>query len=214
MSTLASGLTPLLCVGCMTVYQPLQGLQDPTLLDLGASNFEQTSLELRCPESDAVDREQARKLCTVMRQLFENQGAQVRDGEEIDVSDGEHPSSELVVELRSRMIDDRINLSSYLLSVITFSLVPAVSERSVAQTVTVLDSKGRQLARRTYEWRMNRYIGVGVWSVNWVLDSTARAEEDELTGDVASERFSQDLYRQVSQLTFNAKQRLSLTEGG
>ena len=61
---------------------------------------------------------------------------------------------------------------------------------------------------------MNRYIGVGVWSVNWVLDSTARAEEDELTGDVASERFSQDLYRQVSQLTFNAKQRLSLTEGG
>ncbi|MEM6733961.1 MAG: hypothetical protein AAF658_20530 [Myxococcota bacterium] len=201
--------------GCMTVYHPLRGLQRPTLVELNAPNFAQTAIELRCIEGGALDRDGARRLCQFIRQVFENQGATVFDRTEIAFADAEdleaESPTELIVELRSRETASDVNYSSQFLSVVTLTLVPAIREESVAQTVIIRDAGGRELAQETLEWRMRHYVGIGIVGVNYLLDVTARDEDDTLTGDVADERFSRDLYRQVSQIAFNAKQRLDLT---
>lgn len=201
---------------CMTAYHPLRGLQAATVVDPSAQNFPGTSIEIACLEGGAVDRKEADRLCDFVRTLFKDQGAEIRDRAmaktgELDRSKVE---PDLILELRSRTMHRRVSYSSYALSLLTLTLVPAARETSVAQTAAVYDAAGHELARDTYEWRMRESVGIGIWSVNWLLDSVARDDENELTGSAPKERFSRDFYRQVTQLVFNAHQRLKLLRYG
>ena len=51
---------------------------------------------------------------------------------------------------------------------------------------------------------MIQYFGAGAWIGNKTLDLATRNDADKLTGDVAERDLSNDMYRQLSQLLFNA----------
>ena len=66
---------------------------------------------------------------------------------------------------------------------------------------------GFLLATDRYRGRLVERFGAGVWVGNWVLDRFIREPEERLTGEAASTDLSNDLYRQLSQLVFNARMR-------
>ena len=83
--------------------------------------------------------------------------------------------------------------------------MPAVTESSFAQDVTIRDGTGFLLSTDTLEGRLLRRFGVGAWATNKLLNRTVRSEDEKITPDSAKEDLSADLYRQLSQLVFNAK---------
>jgi hypothetical protein len=50
-----------------------------------------------------------------------------------------------------------------------------------------------------------RYVGVSAWVGNTAMNYLVREEEDRVLPETASEHLSDDLYRQLSQLVYNAK---------
>jgi hypothetical protein len=95
----------------------------------------------------------------------------------------------------------------------TLTLVPAITEFTFAQEVTILDSSGFQLASDTLQGRFVRYCGVGLWAVNSALDLLVRSDAEELTGDAPKKDFSRDFHGQLSQLAFNARMRSLVMRG-
>jgi hypothetical protein len=206
-------LAPLLALlpGCVTVYQPLRALQRPAAVDPRLGNFEGVRLHVRCFPGEALDASDAEGLCRKVGALFRTQGAEVdarvpRGGGGLLGEAGEAPP-DLVVDVRSRLLHTRDSPLLWALSFATFTLVPAVTESSFAQDVSVRDRDGALLASDSLQARFVRYFGAGVWASNWVLDVAVRPPEDDLTGDVANRDFSRDFYAQLSQLAFNARVR-------
>ncbi len=64
-------------VGCVSVYQPLSGLQAPVVVDPALGNFDGVRILVHCVPKDVLKGE-AGKLCQRVRTLFENQGAYVK----------------------------------------------------------------------------------------------------------------------------------------
>ncbi len=204
-------LVGVLLSGCVTVYQPLTSLQRPTIVDPQLANFEGMRLLLRCVPGDYIKPRDAEVLCRRVGALFRNQGAQVdtdvpREGRAgRTIEDGARP--DLIVDLKSRLLDEKISSLAWGLSMVTFTLVPTYTEYSVAQEVTIRDSTGFLLASDKLQARFVEYIGVGVWGVNWLLDVLIRPPQEELTSGAAERDFSRDYYGQLSQLVFNARVR-------
>jgi hypothetical protein len=94
---------------------------------------------------------------------------------------------------------------SWVLFVLSFSVVPAVTETSFAVDVIIRDESGFLLVSDSLQGRLVRRLGVGAWGTNLVLDRFLRDEDDRITGDAAHEDLSADLYGQLGQLMFNAK---------
>ncbi|MFT5681067.1 MAG: hypothetical protein ACI8RZ_001973 [Myxococcota bacterium] len=207
-----------LCVtaaGCVQTYQPMSGLHRPVVIDPQAANLVDLQVVVHCLPGDHLKPQDASRLCRNVGALFANQGAKVRtfstktidsdDG--LDSLDGEDGggAADLVVELRSRLVHESDDPLLWLLCYSTFTLVPAVTEFTFAQDITIRDGNGFLLATDTLQGRLIRRFGVSVWAGNKILDMFWRADGEKLTKEAANKDLSDDLYQQLSQLVFNAK---------
>lgn len=205
--------------GCVHVYQPLSSLHRPIVVDTQAPNFQDLRLEVICPPDKVVSRGEAEVLCERVGKLFEVQGATVTtssgSGLLADDLDDElaapqataTPTTDLVLELRTRQTHYTNDALSWMLCIGTATLVPAYSESTFAQDVVVRDGTGFLLASDTLEGRIVRTFGFGTWAGNKLLDWVWRKKEDELSTKQVYAEVSADLYGQLSQLVFNAKMR-------
>jgi hypothetical protein len=211
------GLLALLASGCVTVYQPLVSLQRPVVVDPRIANFEGQRMLVRCIPGDYLEPDDAEQLCRNVRSLFTNQGAQV----EVEVpragvsarDEQEAAKADLIIELKARLVHEEDSALLATLSVLTFTLVPAITDSTFAQEVIIRDSKGFQLASDTFQGRFVRYTGVGLWAVNSALDLLVRSDAEELTGDAPKKDFSRDFHGQLSKLAFNARMRSLVMRG-
>lgn len=217
-------LRPALCLlltclsqACVTVYQPLASLHRPVAVDPQLPNFEGERLLVRCFPSEYVAKEHAELLCRNVRTLFTRQGAQV----DTEVPQGgvafrdetTAASHNLVMNLSARLLQEDNSGLLWTLSILTGTLVPAITDSAFAQDVVIKDDHGVTLASETLQGRFVRYFGLGVWAVNGVLDLLVRSKEDKLTGDGAQQDFSRDFYAQLSQLAFHAHMRAWVLRG-
>jgi hypothetical protein len=210
------------------VYQPLSGLHRPVVVDPQLPNFQDVRLTMRCFPGDLLNAQEASALCQKVGTLFENQGALVLDGdeeeeEESEESEGEEteegeeapapvPTTELTMELRARKVHEANNLLSWAVCLASFTVVPGVSEATFAQDVVIRDATGSLLLSESLEGRLVLRFGAGTWLGNKLMDLTVRAPEDELTGNAVNQDLSDDMYRQMSQLLFNAKMQSQVQE--
>jgi hypothetical protein len=111
----------------------------------------------------------------------------------------------LRLEVRSRQVHEASPALSWAAMIASFSIVPALSEFTFAQDVVVRSGSGALLASETLEGRITHWYGFGAWASTQLLDWTVRAKEDEVVGGGADRILSQDLYRQLSQIVFDAK---------
>jgi hypothetical protein len=203
--------------GCVTVYQPLVSLQRPVAVDPQLANLQGQRLLVRCVLGPYLAVDDAQRLCLKVRNLFAVQGAEV----ELEIPGEETPGGsveaafrpDLTLELRSRLMHEQNSSLLWILSAMTFTLVPTIAEVTFAQEVTIRDRTGFVLASDSLEGRFVRYFGLGVWGVNKTLDLLVREEDEELTGNVADQEFTQDFYRQLSQLAFDARMRSLVLRG-
>jgi hypothetical protein len=197
--------------GCVTVYQPLVSLQRPVVVDPRIANFEGQRMLVRCIPGDYLQPADADQLCRNVRSLFTKQGAQVevevpRAGVSARDEQG-GPKADLIIDLKARLVHEESSALLGVVSGLTLTLVPVISEFTFAQDVTIRDSSGFQLASDTLQGRFVRYTGIGIWAVNSALDLLVRSEAEELTGDAPKKDFSRDFHGQLSQLAFNARMR-------
>lgn len=210
--------------GCVHVYQPLSSLHRPIVVDTQAPNFQDLRLEVICPPDKVVSRGEAEVLCERVGKLFEVQGATVTtsSGGGIGGDDLEDelaatqaavaPTTDLVLELRTRQTHYTNDALSWMLCIGTATMVPAYSESTFAQDVVVRDGTGFLLASDTLEGRIVRTFGFGTWAGNKVLDWVWRKKEEELSTKQVYAEVSSDLYGQLSQIVFNAKMRWQVLE--
>ncbi|MCA2978361.1 MAG: hypothetical protein INH41_21390 [Myxococcaceae bacterium] len=197
----------LLGTGCVTVYQPLVGLQRPIAIDPAWSNtFDGTRLLVRCHQGDGVEADQ---LCRNLRSAFSKQGAVVTT-EVVRAQARAAPATKpeagpaFVMDVTSRRVAQRDAFWSTLLCIVSFTLIPQVEEYAFAQDVTVRDGQGFLLAQQTFQERFIESFGVGVWALNAVLDLVVRPKAEKVTGDGYKEEFTTDLHGHLGQLLYNA----------
>ena len=205
-----------LATGCVQTYQPMTGLHRPIVVDTKAANLVDMSVTVHCVPGDKLGPQDAARLCRSVGALFTNQGAQVRTVSEatlrtadaldsLGAAGDSSSGAELIVELRSRRVHESNDPLLWLLCYSTFTFVPAVTEFSFAQDVTIRDGDGFLLVTDTLEGRLIRRFGISVWAGNKLLDWLWREDGEKLTKEAANLDLSDDLYGQLSQLVFNAK---------
>lgn len=224
-----------LASGCVSVYQPLSGLQSPVMVDPQLANFPDLKILVHCVPDDLLEGE-AGVLCDRMKTLFENQGAEVKTvtsrmrtpeeetflapppepDKKAEPAPGEAPKEaaapppilpDLIVELRARELHEKVHYTMWLFSWMTLTLAPGVSENTFVQEVVIRDGRGTLLVTGALEGRIVRYFGFGYWATSKLLDLIARDDDEELTDDRLSELLCGDLYGQISQMVFNANMR-------
>jgi len=203
----------LICLfgGCVTVYQPLVGLQRPTVVDPQQDNFAGQKIRVRCLPEQNLNSKQAQVLCTKISTMFSNQGAIVqtvvpseRGTSELEDNEG---LPDLTIDTKVRLVAEQSSVLLVVASVWTLTLVPQIAEYTFDHEVTIRDRDGFALVTATLSARFIRYFGAGVWAVNGLLDWLVRSPDEKLGGNVGSQDFSRDLYRQLSQLAFTANMR-------
>ena len=174
-------------------------------------NFAGQTILVRCFPEANLNVTHAQLLCRKLGKLFSNQGADVqtvvpseRDTGGTDAAQG---LPNLTIDTKVRLVSEKSSVLLFIASVWTFSLVPDISEFTFAHDVVIRDREGFALATTTLQSRFIRYVGLGVWGVNGMLDWLVRPKDEELGGNVAPQEFSRDLYRQLTQLTFTAMMR-------
>lgn len=215
-ASLLPWLVTLAASGCVTVYQPLTGLQRPVVVDPSVGNFPGLRLLVRCPPSEHLEPLEADRLCRSVGTLFSNQGAQV----ELEVPRGRSarsreglPKPDLVMDLTTRLLHEENSALLWVASIATGTLVPAITDTSIAQDVTVRDGDGFLLAVDSLQARFVRYMGVAVWAVNGLLDLLVRSPADRVTGNAVQPQVSKDFYGQLSQLVLHAQLRSTVLGG-
>jgi len=203
--------------GCVTVYQPLVSLQRPVAIDPGLPNFEGQRVLVRCFPGEYLDAQEATTLCKHVRRLFTNQGAQVTAvvprGAVSVATDAKPDRPDLIIDLQARLLQEDNNGLLWIVSGLSLTLIPAITDTTFAQDVTIRDADGALLLSDTLQGRFVRYFGFGTWAVNATLDVLVREPSEKLTGDVAEHDFSRDFYRQLSQLAFHARMRDRVMHG-
>jgi hypothetical protein len=228
---LCCGFLPQLVAGCVTVYQPLVGLQRPVAIQPQADNFKDLRLRVNCLPGGFVGPDEVDQLCKEVGRLFTGQGAAVETRTRLASDFAEYPSRsaatradpraaasppskpkpvDLEIDLTARQLHEDRNPLLFAISIATATLIPAISEYTFAQDVEVRDGDGFLLATDTWEARFVRYFGFTTWAVNGLLDLTLRKPADKLTGSAIERDFSHDFYAQLTQLVFNAKGRWTL----
>ncbi|MFT7519947.1 MAG: hypothetical protein ACI9MC_002091 [Kiritimatiellia bacterium] len=209
--------------GCVVhIYQPLSGLHRPVVVDPGVRNFEDLSLTVRCLGGEHLSRQDNLTLCRRVSSLFESQGATVVTADSVGVpfdrlreptsDDSDEPVTDLVLELRSRRLEQRRPLLSWVACAMTFTIVPAIDEEIFAQDITIRDGDGFLLVQDSLKGRIIRRYGVGPWAGNKLLDWLVRDDDEKLGGDAAEEDLSEDLYGQLTQMVYNAKMRWTVLQ--
>lgn len=207
----------LLATGCVHSYQPLSGLHRPVVVDIEAANFPDLRLTVVCPPDELVSADEAEMLCDRVSKLFQNQGATVTTSaggrpvtdaltEDIETAAVAAPTTDLVLELRSRETHSRNSPLAWMMCIGSATLIPMVNESSFAQDVVIRDGTGFLLVSDRLEGRLVRTVGVTNWAGNKLLD-LVRKDEDKSKDDAVHAALSADLYGQLSQLVFNATMR-------
>lgn len=167
----------------------MQGLQRATTLNLAQTNLSDVPVILEC---QAKDEGTANELCARLSSLLVNQGADV-----IDDLDGERTMEArnyfLRLDLRSRVIMRREQ--GLFLRIVTFDIFedePALDEYAVEIQMTLRDKDQFLLAREKLVARFRASLG---WD------------------NPAPETFSNDLYRQVTQMIYNGHLRERVFRG-
>ncbi len=200
--------------GCVQIYQPMSGLHRPVVVDPQAANLVGLRVVVHCLPGELLSIQDANVLCRNVGLLLSNQGADAHTfataralgaSDTLDGEGEEAEGAELIVELRSRLVHESNDPILWTLCYLTFTIIPAVTESTFAQDITIRDGEGFLLVTDTLQGRIVRRFGVTSWVGNKALDLIWRDEEDRLTGDAASRDLSSDLYRQLSQLVFNAR---------
>lgn len=177
-------------------------------MDPYAQNLVGVGLTVRCFSGELLSIQEAGALCSKVGALFELQGA------EVSLVLGAQPPSEppsaelrtqLTVELRARELSASNDPLRWAACYASYSIIPAMTEQSFAQDVVVRDADGFLLAEASLQGRVVRYVGLGAWAGNTAMNYLVREEEDRILPETASEHLSEDLYRQLSQLVYNAK---------
>lgn len=202
------------------MYQPLSGLHDPIVVDIQQPNFTDVRLTIRCERGDLLSAQEASVLCDRLDALFTNQGAQVTTlsasslalpgddfgAQQAQAVDAPAPT-DLTITITSREVGTSDNPFLWTASAATFTLVPAVTETTFAQDVTVRDDSGFLLARDSLQGRIIRRFGAGVWATNAVMNRLFREDDEDITEEAIKAELSADMYQQLSQIVFNAKMR-------
>ncbi|MBN2801252.1 MAG: hypothetical protein JXX28_19080 [Deltaproteobacteria bacterium] len=185
-------------------------------MDPTAPNLSDVRMAVYCVPGPALSRWETNKLCQRVSTLFEHQGALVTtvegpaaDGEDDALTDDERPVMEapiaLRMELRSRDLYTNNASLSWAISLMTATVLPAVEESAFAVDVVIRDGSGFLLASESLQGRLITRYGVGTWAANRAADTYWRREDQRLFGDISSHDLSEDLYRQLSQLAYNAR---------
>ncbi len=208
-------LVPL--VGCVTVYQPVAALQRPVTVDPAAKNFDGVHLLVRCiPSGDGADHGESEDLCNNMNALYTNQGAKVdieipdEEGGGVTRAEGADAPTEkpdLIIELKARRIHSENSPILWFLCYASATLIPAITEATFAQEVSIRDADGFVLVNDTLQARFIRYFGLAYWAVNGLLDLIVRPKGEGLIGNNHKTDFSRDFHGQMSQLAFHATMR-------
>jgi hypothetical protein len=130
----------------------------------------------------------------------------------VEREEGEKPP-DLIIDLSPRLLHQDDVPILWLLSYLTFTLVPAITEFTFAQDVAIRDGEGSLLVADSLQGRFIQYFGAGIWAVNTALDMAVRKEGEKINDDVTRKDFSRDLYGQLSQLAFNARMRAQVLRG-
>jgi hypothetical protein len=88
------GLLVVVSAGCVTIYQPMAGLQRPVAVNPNAENLPGLHILINCVPGDFLDRTGAALLCRKTKALFTNQGASVRTNTDLgsEVDEGKEDS--------------------------------------------------------------------------------------------------------------------------
>lgn len=186
--------------GCVTVYQPLQTLQRPVVVDTEQANFEGLRVQVRCPPGQFSKGGDAQRLCRKVQHAFTNQGALTEPGTAATKPD-------LIIDLESRLLNFETDRLMSVLCVLSLTLIPWVSDTSIASDVTIRDGDGFVLASDSLHARFVNYFGLAVWASNALIDLIFREPEERLTGNAPKEEISRDFYSQISQLALHARTR-------
>jgi hypothetical protein len=198
----------LLSSGCVTVvYQPLRSLHRPVVLDTDKPNFEGVRVQVNCPAGAAAKGGDA-KLCRKVQRVFANQGAITVLG-----ADPAAPKPDLVIDLQLRVLNDEVDRLFAVLCVLSATLLPWITDTSLAEDITIRDGDGFLLASDSFQARFVRYTGFLVWAVNGLIDLIIRPDEEDLTGTSQHPLISRDFYGQLSQLAFHAHTRALVLRG-
>jgi hypothetical protein len=225
-SSRALGCTILACAlalssGCITVtaYQPLLSLQRPVVIDPEVTNFEGMRLLIRCNSNAVLPPFDAEKLCNKVGTSFTAQGAEVdqevpRPGSEGGGAGDPSKPPDLTIDIVERSTPpQQDNAWLVVLSAVTLTLVPVVTEYRMAQDIIIRDRSGFLLSTDRVEGRFVEYFGIGFYAVNWALDLLLRGDDDDVMNGAAQRDFSRDYYGQLSQQVFNARVRQQLLRG-
>ena len=201
--------------GCLsvTVYQPQKAIHRPVVVMPAETNFTALKILVRChADDDDLHPDDASKLCNGLAEDFRRQGAEsesvVPSGKsyvEPEVFDGARP--DLVVEIESKIDHEYEYGAMAAASILTLTLVPSVNEQTFSQRVVVFGRDNSVLNEEVFRERFIEYNGIGVWSVNYLLDWFVRDDNNQMSGDAAAKDFTRDFYGQIRQMTFNAKVR-------
>jgi hypothetical protein len=187
-------------------------------VDPAAKNLDGVRVLVRCiPSGDGADHGESEDLCNNMSALYGNQGAKV-DVEIPDEESGiigrgsegaEAPTEkpDLIVEVKSRRVHSENSPFLWLLCYATATLVPAITEATFAQDVSIRDADGFLLVSDTLQARFIRYFGLAFWAVNGLIDLIVRPKGEGLIGNNHKYDFSRDFHGQMSQLAFHATMR-------
>jgi hypothetical protein len=203
-------LVGLAMTGCVTVYQPLVGLQRPIAVDpQSPENFTATRVLVRCHPADGVE---ADVLCRNLRSSLSKQGAQVttevvRPSGKIAASAQSDTPPQFVIDVTSKLVHHKDEPLLQVLNILSLTLVPAITETTYGQEFRIRDAQGFVLAQQSYQERFVQSFGLGVWALNGLIDLLIRPKSEQVTGDGYKEEFTRDLHGHLAQLLHNAKVR-------
>jgi len=205
--------------GCVTVYEPLLGLQRPVVVNLNAPNFEGQRILVRCLPSDHLPAQDMEYLCRRVRNILQKQGAEVEitvprgaRSRAVEREEGVAPP-DLMIELSGRLLHEDNVPILWALSYATLTLVPTITEFTFAQDVSIRDGEGSLLVSDSLQGRIIQYFGAGVWATNAVLDLAVRKESEKINDEASRQELSRDLLGQISQLAFHARTRARVLRG-
>lgn len=205
--------------GCLsvTLYEPMGALQRPTLVSAGGSSLADTRVYVRChPDDKYLPPGDAERVCRQLSTALRRQGADTEttvprgrdDSGPAQAFDGQ--GADLTVDIRSRT-EHRYDYPILAWpAALTCTTVPFIEEETYAQDIEVRGRSMTVLASQTLRARFVTYTGWVVWSFNQLADFFFRDDANDLSGDIGKKEFSTDFYRQISQLTFNARVRSDL----
>jgi pyruvate/2-oxoglutarate dehydrogenase complex dihydrolipoamide acyltransferase (E2) component len=198
----------------VTVYEPQRGMRTPTLIERKVNPLATTRVALRClevPTTDPIARmfaaNEARDVCGRLAKALQNAGATATVVTTlVPAARGEEDPYDLYVEWQVKQEHNASSPWMEAASTMTCTLLPTIEQRTFVHRAVIRGRDGGVLQTHESRARFLDYDGCGVWLVTWALDFLR--DDDHKVGDPHSrQRYSHDLYTQLTQALVNARAR-------